>query len=825
MRAVLCVPAGLVAVVMAAPLPALGQVDTIVVTVRKKEESLQDVPVSVAAFGSEQLQEQGLFSDNDIADFTVNFNTLPQTGRDFDRPVIRGMAAPSSRGEANASYFIDGIYISGSIASATTSAMQRVEILRGPQSAQFGRATFSGAINYVTLNPTDEFSGRILSKAGSHETYEIGALVSGPVIADKLLFLVSADWSEYGGEWHNQLEPGAAFNHPFSDWLLDPPQEGDRSSLGGEQTVDVLAKLVWRPWETGEFNLKYGYTRADDEMFSSMVAPGGPEGIFETQNCQLAPPEFYAHLAAGNTFPFPGEEPWWRTSGGATCGEIRMLPGWADRVNLPDYYNGVTLQDGRFVTPVEPDLRRTQERYLLQYSQDIGSWSLTARGGLNTERYHQAYDLDHTEARAVFGLFNFDNRRRRQDWSAEVRLDTPSDWPLRGGVGLYYFDAWTKSAQRSIPGPGVVFGGDLGYIPGAGIYTENTAAFGSLIWDITEKWEVGLEGRYSREDRLLEGGNGCAADQSFDNFTPRVSINYKPEPGLRFYVQAANGDKPGDFNSEFFRGDVRQDFCEQARIYTPDVFVKPEEQWTYELGAKTRWFEDRLQANLAIFLIEWEEQSIFQTVNFATYDFPGYQNNETLVTTILRNVGDSRIVGGEFETTFSVTDDLTLIANYGYTRAKFEEGFDSLLFDLTGDGDVSGRWVPSAPEHNAVVGVVVKKPLRDGLTAMFRTDVAYESKRYIQPSNFAWIGNRTLVNLRAGVESENWDVTGYVGNLMDDDTPVAVLNFVNFGYGAILPGTDNLFGTNDDIYPNMNSIAPARGRSYGLEVIYKFGEN
>jgi outer membrane receptor protein involved in Fe transport len=313
------------------------------------------------------------------------------------------------------------------------------------------------------------------------------------------------------------------------------------------------------------------------------------------------------------------------------------------------------------------------------------------------------------------------------------------------------------------------------------------------------------------------------SDETYYNFTPRVSVTYKPTDDLRFYVQVANGDKPGDINSEFFRGGVQKAFCEQAQINTSDVIIKPEEQWTYEVGAKTLWLDRRLQANLAIFLIDWSEQSIFQTVNFAAYDFPGYDNTEVITTTILRNVGDSENIGGELETTLAVTDELTLVANYGYTHAKFQKGFDSNYADITGNGDVSGKWIPSAPEHNFVLGVVVDKPVNPEWNLLFRTDVAYESRRYIQPSNFSYIGDRTLVNLRVGVNSTRWDVSGYVRNLLDDDTPLAGLTFVNFAYGAISPGRNGVYGNDDDVYPNMHSLNPQRGRDYGIEVSYKFG--
>jgi iron complex outermembrane receptor protein len=193
------------------------------------------------------------------------------------------------------------------------------------------------------------------------------------------------------------------------------------------------------------------------------------------------------------------------------------------------------------------------------------------------------------------------------------------------------------------------------------------------------------------------------------------------------------------------------------------------------------------------------------------------------VTTGLANVGTSRNYGAELETTLAVTDEVTLIANYGHSNGKFREGEDSDLRNLTGDGNVKGRRIPSSPEHSAVLGVVVSKPVGPDWTALFRTDVSYESERYVDPANFLRIGARTLVNLRFGAESADWRVAAYVRNLLDDDTPVAALTFLNFGYGPLAPGPDDVFDTSDDVYPNMFALNPQRGRDYGIEVTYRFG--
>ena len=851
--------AAVLVVGVALAVPVAAQVDEIVVTARKKEERLQDVPISITAFGEAQIEQQGLLSDNDVADFTIGFSTLQQVGRDLDRPVIRGMASAASRGDANASYFIDGAFFSGSIAAATTQAIERIEILRGPQSAQFGRATFSGAVNYITKNPTDTLEGQVKTRAGSSEDYEVSGLLRGPIF-DTLGFVVSGAWTHYGGQWRNNVQEGQAFNQPASDFLIDPPSGADYSRLGEEETIDFLAKLLWKPSDGAEVELKYGYTEADDGHFPSLVAPpgeplatlptgdprkgladehGGGVGIFNTLNCRLAPPEFYDFLRAGNTGPFPGELPWWRTSPGAICGELNGT-GWENRINLAEFREGVTTGGEVFVSPVEPGLRKHQNRVLLEYRQEMAEWNLTARGAYNNEKFRNAFDLDHTETRAVFGLFNFDLFRPSDDWSAELRIATPTDWPVHGEIGFYHFDGMRRSTQRSFPGPAGFFENDVEFGPFSSREAINNSIFASVFWEINEQWELDLEARYASDEVSFAGGNGLAREATYYNLTPRISLKYAPVDGLNFYIQAANGDKPGDFNGEFFRADINATFSTIVGETTTDLVVKPEEQWTYELGAKTRWLDGRLNANLAIYLIDWQEQAIFQTVNFAAYQGIPPDSAETLVTTILRNVGNSRNVGLELETQFAVTDEFQLSVAYGYTRAKFREGCDGTYANLTGttgrrcdafdpeergpDGDLSGNWIPSAPEHNVVIGAMVIKPVADDWDFMFRTDLAYESKRYIDTTNLSWIGARTLLNIRTGISSDHWDVTAYIRNVMDDDTPNAGLSFVNFGYGALLPGPD-AFGNDNDIYPYMTSLNPQRGRDWGLELQYKFGRD
>lgn len=850
----------------------------IIVTARKREESLQDVPLSIATLDASQLQGRGLTSDYDIANFTVGFRTLQQTGRDTDRPTIRGMGAPVTRGEPNASYFIDGVFVSGSISTAVTGAVERVEVLRGPQSAQFGRATFAGAVNYVTKKTTDTFQGEINGRSGTHDDHALNGWASGPIGDSTFSYLVSGSWSEYGGQWRNELEAGepalrpgqagaagqADYDSdgrlPLRVFLQDSPQMADNTRLGAEETTDLLGKLVWRPVDGSEVSLKYGFTKSDDSHFPNYLATD--------LNCNL---------------PYVGTEgePWFATTNGDYCGKW-SVDGRVNRINIPDFREGVkyvfadVLPDPDDPHPEdysipgqEPGTYREQNRLLLEYVQDIAGFTLTTRGAWNKDDFDQLFDLDHTQTRAVWGLFHFSLQRDIEDKSLEFRIDSPGDMPVRYSLGAYWYDQDRENRQRSYLGPSLVLnnffvaGGlvTADFTPSTFIDVKNKAVFGLVDIDLTDQWTLALEGRYAKDEKSLSGGSLgscdpndpdlCSPDQvdlDFSNFTPRITLRWKPTDELTLYFLTAKGNKPGDFNTEFFRAanDPRAviaglDGCTPSTplLVSPCLpeslaVVKEEEQWTYELGAKASWLDGRLSTNLAAYYIDWQNQGLFTTVRIL-------QNSGTyLTTTIIRNVGQSEVQGIELETSFRATDNLSLIANYGYTDSRYVEGDDPGLLDSTGDGDISGKHVPNVPKHTLILGASVTAPLSDGLTLFITPDFVLNSKRYTSANNFSWIGNDQTLNLRAGVEAERWTLTGYVRNLTDDNTPVAVLDFFNFGSVDIQPlrdaGLIDAYGNlrnspitgdatadaNNAKDPRLYGINPKRGRDVGVEFQYRF---
>lgn len=840
------------------------QLDEIVVTARKVEESLQEVPISISAFSSRQMQERGIRDNYDVAYFTPNFSTIQRFGRDNDRPTIRGMNNPGVRGEPNASYFIDGIFVAGTISTATTQSMERVEVLRGPQSAQFGRATFSGAINYVTRRPTNDYEGQLNMRAGTSEDRMFGGWFGGPIVEDKLLFLVSASYETYGGQWNNNLQPDSAFVNGapgvFTTMFDGQNTQGDTSPLGESETRDFLGKLTWMPFESTEFNFKYSYTEGNDNS--------PPVNIFDTLNCFL---------------PNDPAESWYETSQGAFCGEYK-IDGTENRKNLPDLANGlfITLadlplgatpdslpQNQRTAQPVEDGFRRDTNRYLGEYIQDIFGWTSVLRASYSDEFLDSAYDLDHQEVRAVWGLFNFNNVFDRKDWSFEYSISSPVDQPVRGKLGVYLYDQELTDIQRSITGPAAVFDAAPGTDFGESRLREidNKSVFGSLAFDLTDQWTLNLEARFAEDNKGITSGQRTLAGEpapvsdslSFTAFTPRITMEFRPTDDLMFYVQGANGTKPGGFNSEFFRSDIPAEWtdyiinCDPANPGTPpilpgftvecdqdikdNVTFKEEEQWTYEFGVKSTWWDQRILANVSVFYIDWKNQSFNALVILPN------TAGTTNTTNFLRNAGTSEIYGFEIESNYAVADNLTLIANWGYQHGRFTEGFDPELMETTGgDGDLVGNTLPDSPAHSLILGFDARAQLSANLMGFLRGDFLYETKKYTTVTNLATIGERKNVNFRTGIDADAWTLTFYVRNLLDDDTPIALFNFVDFaaqkkgqgpeGNGQYdfvdlvgpFDGTiDTVNGApNNTLNPRMGALNPRRGRDWGLEFQYRF---
>ena len=219
---------------------AQDTLDEIVVTARKRAENLQEIPVSVTAIGSDLIEDLAIQDLSDISKLTAGLLFDAEFSRDSNRPVIRGQA--NILGFSGVSYFIDGVYITSSIADYDLNDVERIEIVKGPQSALYGRNTYSGAINIITRSPTDELAGNAQFEITDDGQQEITASIRGP-LTDSLAGGIT----------------GRFFNNdgPFTNVF-------DGSDIGEQESKSVSGVLVFAPNDDLEIRARAYYSELND---------------------------------------------------------------------------------------------------------------------------------------------------------------------------------------------------------------------------------------------------------------------------------------------------------------------------------------------------------------------------------------------------------------------------------------------------------------------------------------------------------------------------------------------------------------------------------
>lgn len=233
--------------------------EEIIVTARKKAESLLDAPIAITAFSETELLEGGYTNIIDVSRATPGL-FIEKNNQTFARvnstPRFRGIfLATGSRLQQTATVFLDGISMQGGIETIGINELQRIEIIKGPQSAQFGRNTFSGAINYITKDPGEEFRGDIQVTAATRGDYRVAAGVEGP-ISEKVAYRIGGSWNSFDGHYDNFAVPG--------------------QRMGDESQWNVNATLFFKPTDGARIKLRGSYREVHDGVAAATNGAFGP---------------------------------------------------------------------------------------------------------------------------------------------------------------------------------------------------------------------------------------------------------------------------------------------------------------------------------------------------------------------------------------------------------------------------------------------------------------------------------------------------------------------------------------------------------------------
>ena len=789
----------------------------IVVSATRREERLQDVPISISAFSQEKMDAQGLRNIDDLTRLTpgVTFQrsgmSLSANYNDENSDInIRGI--DSQAGTSTTGVYIDDTPIqSRHIGFGAVNAfpalfdLDRVEVLRGPQGTLFGAGAEGGAVRFISPQPgLQSASGYLRSELattrGGDPSYEIAAAAGGPIIGDVLGFRISASFRRDGG-----YVDRVAYSHPGADPLTPPTYTGNvETDSNWQRTATLRAALRWQVNDAISItpSVYYQELHINDTgaYWVNLSNPGA--GI----------------LRNGNALDNPSTDPFW-----LAAVKLDWNLGGARLTSNTSYYS-------------------RHQHSVSDYTQ---YWRATFLGN--------SYPAPGDAAPAPFD-------DTQSNFYQEVRLaSTDSTARLTWNTGIFYshlneniaediydptLDAEFTAASGgfvSLCGASGILGapcpnGLLLHNPINRVVDKQLAVFGEASFALTNTLKATVGLRVSKVDVNGETLNTAGAlatqpgvlvhlaGQSEHPVTPKFVLGWQPDRDDLFYASVAKGYRVGGVNgqvSPICAGDLAAVGIPAGAAATGTVpqNYSSDSLWSYEIGAKNTVLNRRLQINSSLFIIDWSkiQQNVY---------LPDCGNQ------FVANLGKVRSHGGDIDVQARPIDSLTLGLTVAYTDAKFTK--TSCASGLTFDGSActggTGTAPPIVTEGDRLVGapwsVFTSAELAGPLAALagrtgylrvdYQVTTAQTAALAFQDNRNALFDNtipglpqtRNLA-LRAGLRWQGLDLSVFGQNLTNQQP---------------------LLFESRDIPPNLPTAAPdnlyfgrtPRPRTVGLTATYRY---
>lgn len=671
--------------------------DDILVTARRREERVQDIPLAITVLSSAAIDLEGINTVDDALLHTTNFDLRHDENPGITTISVRGVSQ-NRNGEAPVAFVVDGVTAVSPIEiTQQLFDVERIEILKGPQGAIYGRNAIGGAISITTKTPTNDYEGEVKAAYGRHDDIRLSANISGPIVEDKILARLSGYYNNADGLLYNVTT------------MKRPDFSRDYGGRG---------RLLFNLSDAVKFDLRGNYSR----------------------------------LRAGADYYYSSSS---------------------------DYNNnrvGVIQNDVEVVT-----YRKTWDiSGKLDIETSLGTLTSTSMY-LDLFQHIPRQDIDwlpisHLEAGSADGNKTF---------SEEVRLTSPSNQPFRYVFGGYYQHTkryrlvdvyYNLNYSPTDPVVSAAANKDLVQV----IHTPQDqtqitkSLFGQVNYDLLPELELTAAGRYDDDKRSDVEPLPLGTRRRHDSkFQPKLSIAYHVKPQSLLYATYAVGYRPGNFNAP---NDI------QASILSETLK-------TYEVGAKTSLFDNKLTLNGSVYYNNFRNEQFF----LVTAETGG-------LVQLIVNGQKSTIWGFEAEASAAPTKDLALNASFGYTNGKIRK------FDVPFPGGTTqyeGNFLPNTARYTLLLSAQYTPPITNDLNLLLRSDFRRYGRTYWIFDNIASQKPYNLVDLRAGVSGKKWSLTAYAENVFNKKYEVQ--RFVR---------KFSFFDT--DI------SWPSRPVTYGLELIAKF---
>ena len=733
---------------------ASAQLEEIIVTAQHRTENIQDVPITIQALSGQGLENLGVQTTEDLANVTTNVTiTLPQGAGNQPQVTIRGIGLNENNSNDSGpnGFYVDDFYMSAPTSqSFALFDISRVELLEGPQGTLYGRNSAGGAINIITNKPTDNFEGYADVSFGNFNTQKYSAAIGGPIT--------------------DGVDGRIAFVHNFSDGyayntLLNVNENGAND-------YSIRGSLLGKP--------------ADDVTILATTHVSQVDRL----------PDIYSHLGVF----VPGTQ---KNASPTICSNAQIF---AAQDPCVDLYGQPTTPGFSSASPITAHLKVTDIGETVRVDFPIGSLGFTSVTGFDYNYRFLPEDSDSSAFQELKVNWQNDSREFTQEFRLHQTTDK-SNWV----AGLYYLVENLHQSQEV----NILLDFDRFFGPGTGDgiaqqqsvnniqITKAWAAFGQGEYNFTDTLKGIVGARLTGESQsmlfqsaydLQQGGEGhytpfnpyldSSNSVSDTNFSWRTGLNYTPLPSLLFYGSIATGFKAGTFNGGFLSTVPAQALLQEAPVL-------PEKVTTYELGAKTQFFDRMLTVNASAFYNDFDNLQLFALINTPI----GPIN-------LFTNAKKSDTYGADFELTVRhPIPQLTLSAQVGLLGTKITEYQTT---NIAGVPNLQGKALAYSPHLTAFLLAQYEVPIGNKKSINFEYSADYKSFEYFDPTNDPYItqAGYWLDNARVALVLDNFELSGYVRNLTNK-------YYLADSFDSIVP-----FGYVQPVW--------AAPRTFGLEARYRF---
>lgn len=684
----------------------------IIVTAQRRNENIQNVPVSIQAFSAEQLAQKGVNQVQDLQQAASNVTITSPLGAGSAPAInIRGIGLNdfNTNNPGPNGIYVDEFAVSSPNAQGVSFFdLERVEVLKGPQGTLYGRNSSGGAVNITTAKPTRDL--QILARASyaSFNSVNLDGAISGP-LSDTLSARLAGTYS---------YSRGFMYNH-----LYDRHENG--LNMWG-----VRGQLLFEPDSNFKALLKVqavgNKTRSIMYKHFGILDPNNPASTSTDRSTWCSVADVRSNAGCVDLYGYGGRRGFYEG----------------------DWNNGndkIDMQDRNVTLRMQYDLPN--------------ALSIVSVTGYN---YNSRFHPEQVDA-SPYRMLEIDYDTKSKEFTQEIRLAQDLD-RLNWVLGFYYINEKIKQDQPLsvlLDGDTYLAGGISGALDGTAYVAQtlndqtlnSEAIFGQAEYKVTDAFKLIVGARHTWEKRRFItdssvqyqlGGTdnfGPPQDQArFNltdkgkNFSWRLGANYTFSRDAMLFATVSTGYKGGGFNGGFLSSDP----TERALQLQP---FKPETVTSYEVGFKSQFLDRKVTLNVSGFLSDYKDQQVSILRNVADPAAP----TGTRILFALANADKARIKGIDADVAVRLIPGVTLNAQLGYLDTKFTR------FNTVG-GDYTGNRLSLAPKLTTTLGAEYERDL-GGATLQLNYDASYRSKVFFEPTNDEYLVQKGywIHNARIGV--------------------------------------------------------------------------